>query len=41
MWFCVVNDDMGVHSVSDFYAMFQHSFTHITIASDGDVNCPE
>ena len=35
-WFCDVNDDMGLHSVSDFYAMY--SFTRVTIASDGNVN---
>ena len=40
MWFCDDND-MGLHSVSDFYAMLQHSFTRVTIASDGDVNFPE
>ena len=41
-WFCEVNDDMGLHSVSDFYAMLQHSFINgITIASDGDLNFPE
>ena len=27
---------MGLHSVSDFNAMFQHSLTRITMASDGD-----
>ena len=41
MWFCDVNDDMGLHSISDFYAMLQYSFTRVTIASDGDVNFPE
>ena len=39
-WFCDVNGDMGLHSVSDFFAMLQYSFTRVTIASDGDVNSP-
>ena len=39
MWFCDVNDDMGLHTVSDFYAVLQYSFTCIT--SDSDVNFPE
>ena len=34
-------DDMGLHSVSDLYAMLQYSFTHVTIVSDGNVNFPE
>ena len=29
---------MGLHSVSDFYAMFQYSFTRVSTASGGDVN---
>ena len=41
MWFCDVNDDMCLHSVSGFYAMLQPSFTRVIIASDGDVNFPE
>ena len=41
MWFCDINDDMGLHSFSDFYAMLQYSFTCVNIASDGDVNFPE
>ena len=36
--FCNVNDNMGLHSVSDFYAMLQKT---ISLASDGDVNFPE
>ena len=32
MWFCDVTDDMGIHSVSDFYAMFQFSFNCSTMA---------
>ena len=41
MWFCDVTDDMGLHSVSDFYAMLQYSFTCTAMASDGDVSFPE
>ena len=41
MWFCDINDDMGLRSVSDFYAMLQYSFTRIIIVSDSDVNFPE
>ena len=37
MWFCGVNDDMGLHSVSDFYAVLQNNFTRVTITSDGNV----
>ena len=36
-----VTDDMGLHSVSDLYAMLQHSFTLVAITSDGDVKFPE
>ena len=39
MWFGDVTDDMGLHSVSDFDAMLQHSF--VTMASGGNVNFPE
>ena len=28
---------MGLHSISDFCAMLQYSFTRVTIVSDGDV----
>ena len=38
MWFCDVSDDMGLHSVSDFYAMLQYGSTRVTIASHGDVD---
>ena len=41
MWFCDVTDDIGLHSVCDFYAMLQYSFTHVAIASNGDVSFPE
>ena len=37
-WFCDVSDDMGLHSVSDFYAMLLYSFARVTIASGGDVS---
>ena len=37
MQFC----DIGLHSVNDFYAMPPYSFTHVTLASDGDVNFPK
>ena len=40
-WFCDINDDMGLHSVSDFYAMLQYSFTCVIVVSDGIVNFPE
>ena len=32
---------MGLHSVSDLYAMLQYSLTHVTMASGGDVNFPK
>ena len=40
-WFCDVSDDMGLHSVSGFYAVLQHTSTRVTKASDGDVNFPK
>ena len=33
MWFGDVTDDMGLHSVSDFYAILQYSFTHVTMVA--------
>ena len=32
---------MGLNSVSVFCALLQYSFTRVTVASGGDVNCPE
>ena len=40
MWFCDINDTR-LHSVSDFFAMLQYSFTRITIASDSNMNFSE
>ena len=39
--FCDVTDDMDLHSISDFYAMLQYSFTRVTMTSGDDVNFPE
>ena len=41
MWFYDVTCDMSLHSVSDFLAMLQFSFTCVTTANDGDVNFPK
>ena len=32
---------MGLHSVSDSYAILQYCFTRVTIVIDGDVSFPE
>ena len=41
MWFCDVTCNIRLHSVSDFYALVQYSFTRVTTASGGDGKCPE
>ena len=40
-WFCDFTGDTRLHSFSDCYALLQHSFTRVTVASGGDGNCPE
>ena len=38
MRFCDVTCDINLHSVSDFYALLQYSFTRVTVASGGNSN---
>ena len=41
-WFCGVTCDIRLHSVSDFYALFQYTgFTCVIMLSGGDENFPE
>ena len=40
-WFCDLTGDIHLHSVSNFYALFQYSFTRVTMASGDDDYFPE